>query len=241
MNEQDFLDIEAYLQGELSADRRAAFDERQRTDPAFAAALAQRRELNAHLRATAGEADFRRTLESVMERGEAKVVAMPRRRWARILAAAASVLLLLFAFNFFYSDQVDTLAFSDYPALTLVQRGEGASQAATASAAFNDARYQEAIPALEAYLNAQDTTAIDPQARLALGISLMETKRYPEAERVFSEIVSEQSGLSAYGTWYLALLSVRRGDNAAALRYLDQIPPGDAYLTTRAQRLRESL
>lgn len=245
MKEQDYIDIEAWLHGELAAERTASFQRRVAEDPEFAKALAEREELNGHLKATVGEADFREMLASVVEEkaGSAKVVRMEPRprngRWMQILAAAATVLLLVLAFQFFGDGGGTGLdQFAEHTPLALVERGTGTSLAREAETTFNSGQYADAIQPLRDYLAEQDSNV---QAQLALGIALMETDRTKEAIKIFTELSRGESALAGYGTWYLALISVRKGDNAAALRYLDQIPPGDDYLIEKARRLRESL
>lgn len=245
MNEQDYIDIEVWLQGDMEPVRAATFQQRLTEDPKFAAALAEREELNAHLRAGVGEADFRQTIKDAMggKAGEAKVMPLQppakKVKWMQLLGAAATVLLLILAFQLFSDGGGSDLdQFSDHAPLALVERGTGTNFALEAETEFNSGRYAAAIQPLRDYLAGQDSNI---QAKLALAISLMETDDSAGAEQLFTEISQGTSVLSGYGTWYLALLSVRKGDSAAALRYLDLLPPGDEFLKEKARKLRESL
>lgn len=68
MKEQDYLDIEAYLQGELPAVEATALEARAAADAAFATVLAERRLLNGHLQADANEPALRETLAKLTAR-----------------------------------------------------------------------------------------------------------------------------------------------------------------------------
>ena len=243
--EQDYLDIEAYLHGEMDADKRVLLETRATTDPVFAEMLAERTELYQHVQAMAGEAAFRDNLRSVMESTgrEAKVVRLQpkagRSKWVTYLAAAASVLLIVFAVQFFLlQDGVDLNQFSDHAPIALVERGDSVLSAEKAERLFNLGDYLAAIVPLRSVLAQQEGNV---QAQLALAISLMETSEDTEARRLFTQIADGESRFAGYGKWYLALMAVRRGENDVAIRLLDELPADDTYLQQKAQQLRESL
>ncbi|MEO0734133.1 MAG: hypothetical protein AAFZ52_14955, partial [Bacteroidota bacterium] len=121
--------------------------------------------------------------------------------------------------------------------LTLTERGAADQLAARAEAAYNTADYPLAEGLLRQYLQ----EAENERAKLALGVSLLETNRDSAAIEVFTEIAESGSTLAPYGNWYLALAAVKRGDNATALEYLDLIPTTDAYLRERVTQLRATL
>jgi tetratricopeptide (TPR) repeat protein len=261
MKEQDYLDIEAYLQGELPADDATALEARASSDSAFAAALAERQLLNAHLRADAGEADLKVTLANLAgqhfteqpvlassvkpkpgERGKEATIKplLPRKnRILLISLAAAIILLLVFGGRVFFKDQGATYEqFAQHQPLSLTERGDGDNGITLAEAAFNGGQYQEAIAPLMEYLQLNKE---DARARLALGISHLEAGNNTEAVRVLTEVAENGGSVAPYGNWYLALAALRREDNSAALRYLDLIPAGDPYLDERVVELRQVL
>lgn len=247
MNEQDYIIIEDFLEGTLAADVRAEVNNRLATDPAFAQAMADRRRLYEHLRAKAGEEALRATLGQLGERhfvagDEPAAVVRPinhRRRWLTGLAAAAAIaLLLLFGGRLFAPATGNTYEqFAQHQPLSLTERGVD-NAAAAAEAAFNAGRYAEAVDRLRTYLEVQSE---DERARLALGISLLERNEDSLAVKVFNEIAAGGTSLAPYGNWYLALAAVKRGDNAASLRFLALIPEGDAYLADRVRKLKATL
>ena len=245
MQEEDYVLIERYLGGDLPAAEARSVTARATTDPAFAAALEERRHLNAHLAAVAGEETLNITLKQLGSRyftePEATVRSLPRRtgslRWLAGLAAAAVVALLVILFlpgpggNPYEQ-------FATHEPLALTERSDATADPTAAEAAYNRGDYAAAIPLLEAYLAQRSD---DLRARLALGVSLLETDRDREAVAIFNEIAEGSSALAAYGNWYLALAAVKRGDDESALSFLDRIPATDAYLTNKAETLRAAL
>jgi len=145
---------------------------------------------------------------------------------------------LLLAVPFLFPSASTYEQFAQHEPLALTERSSGPDRAAAAEQAYNEGNFTAAIPLLKEYLDAQ---ADDEQARLALGISLLETDRDEEAIAIFRRIAEGQSALAPYGNWYLALAAVKRGDNAAVRRFLDLIPAEDAYLTKKADELRAAL
>lgn len=248
MKEEDYLEIEAYLQGELPAERKAALEERATLDPAFAKALAERRQLHEHLRAEAGEASLRATLNPIETKyfpeQEAAVVRKLRpatgrsRRWWVGIAAAAAIALAVIAGGQFWGQADHYEQFAQHEPLSLTERGDPGSLATQAETTYNSGQYTEAISLLQEYLLVQTD---DERARLALGVSLLEEDRDEEAINLFKEIVDTNSTLAPYGNWYLALAAVKRGETAKANGFLNLIPASDPYLTERANRLRAAL
>ncbi|MEL7163089.1 MAG: hypothetical protein AAFN92_20180 [Bacteroidota bacterium] len=246
MNEQDYSNIDAYLRDELTATERTRFEERVAAEPAFAAALAEQRKLWEHLAATATEPELRGTLETLGQRyfvekpaGATVRPLRPRRRnWLTYAAAVALLLLAAGAFAFWPTGGNTYEQFAQHQPLALVERGTGDQLAGRAETAYNAADYVLAADLLQRYLNQQ---AGDERAKLALGVSLLETNQDSAAVRVFTEIVEAKSSLAPYGNWYLALAAVKRGDQAAALSFLDRIPATDTYLRERVIKLKATL
>jgi len=258
MKEQDYLDIEASTEPDFAA----ALAERRLLNNhlhAEAAAPALRETLE-KLRAEhfsnvdtsslsqgprkgreAGpvEAAQRKAPE---DRGkEATVIPLlPRKnRILLISLAAAIILLLVFGGRVFFNDQGTTYEqFAQHQPLSLTERGEGDNGITLAEAAFNGGQYSDAIAPLKKYLQLNRD---DARARLALGISYLETNKNAEAVRVLTEVAENGGAVAPYGNWYLALAALHRGDNIAATRYLELIPPGDAYLDERVIELRQVL
>lgn len=246
MNESDYISIEAYLSEELSTAERTAFETRLASAPELAAALADRRKLHEHLRADAAESDLRDSLIKLNERhfptekGEAVVRKIgPTRRWVAGLVAVAAIALLVFFGGELLSPGPGFTyeQFAQHQPLSLTERGT-ATDAGAAESAFNEGRYGEAADLLQLYLQQQTD---DQRAKLALGISLLETNRDTQAVKIFTEIAEGGTSMAPYGNWYLALAAVKRGETKAALDYLDLIPANDAYLNEKIAKLKATL
>lgn len=244
MEEKDYILIERYLQGATSPEETSAVEQRSASDTDFAAAIEGRRQLNNHLRAVANEDKLVPTLERLGEQyfPEREAVVRPmgnNRRWLYgLLAAAVIALAVLFAGPWFATSGGGYEQFAQHQPLSITERGDGQEAAAAAEAAYNDGRYSTAVPLLEAYLKQQND---DERARLALGVSLLETNRDEEAVEIFERIAEGKTSLAPYANWYLALAAVKRGDEAEARRYLGLIPSTDTFLTAKADELRATL
>lgn len=242
-NEENYLRIEAYLQGELDAAERAAVESLAERDADFAQALAERRALDRHLRAEAGADDLRLTLGALGVKyfpAEAKITRIPRpqQKWLALAAAAVVLLLTLGGLGWWRAGEASYADFARHEPLALVERGEADQLPSRVEAAYNAGEYERAIPLLEAYLGEHPA---DERARLALGISLLERNRDREAVDLFTTIAAGKSSLAAYGNWYLALAAVKRGESAAAESFLQRIPASESYLKAQVERLRAAL
>ena len=240
MEEQDYITIERYLQGDLSPEEIAVLESRINEVPELAEALAERKLLNAHLRAAGQEDALRNTLRKLEQQyfrpAEAPVRRISHNRgWYGIAAAAVIALAVLLVGPWLFSGEGGYEQFAQHDPLSLTERGASPELATKAAAAFNEERYFASIPLLREYLKEQPN---DERAQLALGIALLETDKDEEAIVIFARIAQGQSSLAPYGNWYLALSAVKRGDNVSAVKYLDLIPPTDAYLTAKANELR---
>lgn len=244
MEEQEYILIERYLQGATSPEETTAVEQRSASDTVFAAAIEGRRQLNDHLRAVANEDKLLPTLESLGEQYFPEREAMVRplgnnRRWLfGLVAAAVIALAVFFAGPWFSPSGGGYEQFAQHEPLSITERGNGQQAAVAAEAAYNDGRFSEAIELIKAYLKDQND---DERARLALGVSLLETDRDEEAIVIFQQIADGRTALAAYGNWYLALAAVKRGDEAEARRYLGLIPSTDTFLTAKAKELRATL
>jgi tetratricopeptide (TPR) repeat protein len=246
MKEQDYITIEAFLEGTLPAEEASAVEGRAAHDPQFADALANRRRLYEHLQAKAGEASLRTTLGQLGDRhfvrqnqqAVVKPIGRNNRRWLMGLVAAAVIALaMIFGGRLFTPPGSAYEQFAQHQDLSLTERGTDTG-ASAAEAAFNEGRYAEAIDRLRAYLGVQDD---DERARLALGVSLLERNQDSLAITVFEKIAAGESTLVPYGNWYLALAAVKRGNTEEALSFLALIPESDTYLANRVRKLKATL
>ncbi len=243
-NEENYLRIEAYLQGELDATERAAVEALAEQDADFARALAERRALANHLRAEASEEALNLTLDELGAKyfpAEAKIARFqrPQQKWLALAVAAVVVLVLTLGGRALWpTGEASYADFARHEPLALVERGAADQLPSRIEAAYNAGEYEQAIPLLENYLEEHPA---DERARLALGISLLERNRDREAVDIFTTIAAGKSSLAAYGNWYLALAAVKRGESAAAESFLQRIPASESYLKAQVERLRAAL
>ena len=102
---------------------------------------------------------------------------------------------------------------------------------------YSEGDFSKALPKFRQYLDANPS---DIQANLLLAICLIEEKKFREAESEMEEIL--QTGnfyLMDDAHWYLALLSVRRGDFTAAVAHLEKI--GKKSYALQVQALLKSI
>lgn len=244
MTSEDYTTVEKFIAGELSMTEAASFRLRLARDRELAAALADRRQLNAHLRATAREGELRETLDglngSYFSRPTSNQIITLRSSLAWGGLVAASLLLFFFMADFFAPPSPGNVyaQFADHPDLFLTVRGEEAAQPVAIEAAYNDKDYARAIELLRPYIAEHPK---DDQARLALGISLLEEEQYAEATEIFRNLAGSHSSTTPYANWYLALTAVKQGQDGRAVNFLDLIPASDSFLQVRVSDLREKL
>jgi tetratricopeptide (TPR) repeat protein len=99
-------------------------------------------------------------------------------------------------------------------------------------------KYDRAIPGFSKYLEKNPS---DFQVRLLLAVCLTEDKQYAEAEKELMGMV--EAGDHFYredAGWYLALLSIRKGDIQKAVEHLERIENSRIY-GSRVKSLTEEI
>jgi len=226
MNEKDYIELNKYLAGELSEAEHNAFAVRIANEPDLQKELAWQQETNAFLQRKEEVNDLKKTFSSVgndffkEEKTEAKVVKMRSRKWLGLVGIAAAAALLFFIFNPFASPDLYQ-QYSNPTAISLLDRNEVIANAREAETAFNAGEYQKAYAFLSAFLSKNQDNI---QALLAKGIAATEIENYKEAEQIFQDISSGKTLLKEEGTWYLALMYLRKGELENAKTELEKIP-----------------
>jgi len=123
---------------------------------------------------------------------------------------------------------------SDHFALHLVLKSDENTTAINAESAFNEGNFEEAIVSIREYL---ESNSIDTKARLALGISYLETDQDEEAFKIFDEIGGGNSTLKDYAIWYKALYFVKGSDFISAKKQIGAISEMDKQLYGKGQKL----
>ncbi len=223
---QPYHTFEAYLDDNLSAEERLAFEQQLLTDPAlkkqFDEFAALRRHYQESFAGEAAEAKLKDSLENLGKEffppPQARKAA--RRIWLLVpaLAAACALALLLFYRPKDLFDQ-----YYQPPLAAFTEKGDGSAQFfQLAEKAFNSGQYATAGQYLDSILSANPG---DLQASFYRGLCHLETGDPPAARGMLQPLAMGPSAFSEDARWFLALSYLREKDYAACLAELDQIPP----------------
>lgn len=230
--------IEAYLQGEMTAIEKEQFEVQMQADADLSSQFKAYRQAHEYLqneqRINAGEAILRTTITGASNQQKAqptvpaKVVPMHRRwRFAATAAAACVAIFLLIRPVIFNAPTDPKKLYSQYASFEnfSATRGNGNdSLLQTGKEQFNKKNYQEAIIAFNSYLSQKPGEA---KIRLARAYALIETGNYAGAE---TDLLSLEAGTSVYqsqATWYRALSLLKQGKTVECKQLLQTISVGD--------------
>ena len=231
MKEEDDILISRYLAEDLDDKNKAALEARLAAEPELAAEMKHRRREMTFLRTEATLPGLKNRMqelssqhfkeqadaaqpgrEKVPDEQGATVRRLGWKRWAPAVGIAAAVALVLLIWNPFSSGEPYE-QFAQYAPVYLTEKSSDAvASAAAAEAAFNEGHYTEAYNQLTAYLAQRPE---DTEARLALGISALETGRDDEAQTIFSDIAGGTSALQKDAQFHLALAYFKAKDPRA--------------------------
>jgi tetratricopeptide (TPR) repeat protein len=232
--------IDRYLNGEMEAGEKRAFEAELATNAQLAEDLALQRDMDAFLRRKAGREALKSQLRDMSgsyfqtEKKASKIVGIPRRRlfWAAGIAAAAALAFFVLrplALSPSYE------RYAQFPQLALAEKSAGTRDWSEAETAFNEGNYAAAEPMLEAYLEAFPG---DRQAQLFLGICKMELDRHEEAREIFRGFADADPSLRDYAGWYLALSFLKTKDIDSCRAALKDIPASSGFYEEAGELLR---
>ncbi|MEO7308016.1 MAG: tetratricopeptide repeat protein [Ferruginibacter sp.] len=159
------------------------------------------------------------------------------------LAAAAAVLIILIGTVYVLTNKETSpeklyASYSEHAPVKIQLRGNtGDSLAGMAADKFNNKKYNEALPLLQAYVKQQPD---DIQMNISLGICYLEMSRFTDAEQVFSAIAAGQTAYAETANWYLALTALKQKDIEKCRSILSRIPQTSAWFN-KAVSLLEKL
>jgi hypothetical protein len=235
-----FEQIEAYLDDELSAEERAAFEVALKNKPGL------QEEVRAH-QAT------RRAVEAYASQRThdrvSKIFASQQKQqrpgfstgMLRIAAAVALVLAMGIAYFYLQAPNAAQLAedyLEPYPDRITTMGQNDANALATAIQAYNQAQYDEAIAAFQQIPPGHPQ---QPLIDLYIGVSALETGRTPLARSALQPLAEQAGDYQAAARWYLALAYLKEGDTAAARPLLNLLITADGYKAESARRLLDRL
>lgn len=221
--------IDRYLNGQMEAEEKQAFDAEVAADAQLAAELALQKDMIDFLR----RKDHRSLLQNELKvigsdyfkttQEPAKVVQMPRRRLRWIMAAsAAAVIALLLVWQFLLPSNLYN-KYAAYAPLSLAEKSATTTvDWSTTEAAFNSGDYKTVETQLTQYLSEHPN---DQLANLYLGICKMELNKLEEARQIFQSFANADASMKDYADWYLALSYLKAGDETSCQQVLQAITP----------------
>ncbi len=240
--EKNFTLIDKYFQNKLNDDEQNAFQQKLDSDQEFAEEFAFQKSMHIYFEGAKNKANLTQKLDKLgqeffKEETKPKSAKIINRKFIWTIISAAAIGLLLILSNPFASPDLYQ-NFAHHQNLALIVKSDNSDWAKKAEHDFNTQNYTQAIIDLNAYLKENPN---QQRALLALGISHLETNHIKAATRVFTQIRNGNSTLKNYGTWYLALTSVKNKDFEKAKQLLKEIPSSDASLYAKAQELLKEL
>lgn len=258
MNTYDYDMINRYVEGEMTAGEKQAFEQQLALDAELKKEVELYREVNAALQTRLhpgeGENALRATMEelrpqyfSESQKGllrsvqsdkttGAKVIQMGRNRWLAVVAAAAIIIALLI-----WSPWIQPDLYRQYAAIemsSVAERGLPAdSLKKEVVQKFNEKKFGEALPLFETIL-AQDSA--DAYHRYFYAIALLETD---QLEKSRAELTRLYNGTSIYrfdAAYYQALSYLKQKDRTTCIQWLSRIPE-DAEIYSRSEQLMKKL
>jgi tetratricopeptide (TPR) repeat protein len=244
MNTYDYDMISRYVDGEMTAEEKQAFEQQLMQDAELKKEVELYREVNVALQSQLhpdeGEKALRLTLEDLRQQhfktSGAKVIQMRRNRWLAAAAAAAVILAVLIWSPWIQFDLYSQ--FAQIEMSTMAERGTPAdSLKQEVVQKFNNKKFEEAIPMFETIL-AQDSA--DAYHRYFYAIALLETD---QVEKSRAELTQLYNGTSIYrydAAYYMALSYLKQKDRTTCTQWLSRIPE-DAEIYSRSERLMKKL
>ena len=247
MEEQNYIEFEAYLSEELKQEERKTFEEALENDAELKSSFETYKEFSSFLENKyeneAARNDFKANLKSISEKHFSKEedittsVKKVVRFKAWQYAIAASVLLLIGVTMF---QQFSTPSFGDYnqyDSISLTLRGDQDELIQNAEAAFNERDFKNAEMYFERLTNNYPENI---GYQLYHAISLVETNFFDEADAIFGRISESNSVYKYEAIWRQALSKLKQDKTEACVALLKTIPQQDENFK-KAQKLLKKL
>lgn len=220
MNEENYILFDQYLQEELSNAEKINFEKELTENLELAAAFGAFKEANEQLEVKFGleternafVANLKAISKEQFSAPKAKVVQF--KPWMYMAAASVALLFGIFVFNSNSNPSFDD--YNQYENAYFTERGDAVANVKQAETAFNDKKYQEAIPLFEALLKENKTAEL----QYFYGVALLETNKTKEAEVVFNELKSGNSIYKNKAIWSLALSKLKQKEYKACKEIL---------------------
>lgn len=226
--EQDiYLTIENYLNDELSAAEKTAFENQLSVDKILKDKVALYKETNQFLgnRFSKDRAQFLENIKAVSkasfaQKEETKPKVIPlQSRYYWLVAASIAIVMGIFVFD---SDPTFEEYYQSENAY-FNERGSVETDLVQAENYFNQKKYTEALPYFEKVILQKKSAEID----YFYGLSLLETNQLSKATSVFKTIQQGNSLYKNKAIWNLALIQLKEGNFENCKSLLKEIPEDD--------------
>jgi tetratricopeptide (TPR) repeat protein len=227
MREEDYIWIERWLDGDLSAEEKAAFEARMESDPEFRQAVALRQDMASVVDGQLKREAFQAQLESVGSKYFD--TPSPRRPYAWIILLLAVVTALVLWWSGLFSPQSPQNLFQEYhqpPPIAWVSQGTQETLRSQAQTAFNQGDYSLALSHIDRLLTQNPT---NPEYQWYRGICLLETGDLESALAIFSALAEGNTLLRPDAQWYLALTYLKMEHLEQCQEVLQEIPEESSY------------
>ncbi|TWI81205.1 TolA-binding protein [Lacibacter cauensis] len=222
-----YSDIDAYLNGELTAEEQQQFEQELRSNQQLQEQVNTYRLLNStvgkHQQAEQTLPQLKQILDPLthqyFKKEKAKVFTMKRTMY--MLAAAASIVLILLVA--LPGASPDDYSFDAMPGA--VVRG-AEDDKAKAAQLFNNKQYAEAA---KAFQQLKTTSPADAALDFYLGISLLKTEQYAEALPLFETLANGTSVYAEDANFFAALSAYHLKQNEKAKQYAAKMKDGSRY------------
>lgn len=229
--------IDKYLQGNMDAGEKQAFEAEMAATPALAEEVELQRDMLVFLQQKEKRSHLKSQLEEVgkgyFQKEEAKVIPFVQRRRVWLLVATAAAVIALLIVGRWITRPSLFEEYAQFPPLALAEKSAGAVDWSQAERAFQSGDYATASSLLADYSTQYPNDAL---ARIYLGISRMELDQTVEAQQIFAGITSADPTLKDFANWCLALNYLKANDRPKCRATLQKIQASSAYYD-KAQEL----
>lgn len=235
-------EVKNYLEGKMTAQETADFEDRMARDPAFAQEVQLNRELlesmNLH---------FKSKVKRQLQKEDNKVVGLQRKKWIsnRVLAMAASLALIAVATYFLIFKGVDPAQLFDQYHTTYYNVVDGSVRSGTpesAQMAFRRYDQGDFQGAAQSFETLTDEHPDNLDYYLYQGLSYLEIGETERAVAALKKVLADQaSSWAEPAEWYLGLTYLRSGNKKQAKQTFSQIvAEGNSY-SERAEEILKKL
>ncbi len=243
MQDENYIQFEAYLSKEMSEEEMVSFKTRLKNEPEFNQAFNTYKGLSTFLEhkfgnETASNA-FQENLKKISNNYFENTVIVEKKEttfkkinlFKYAIAASIALLFGVFTFNQFtnpsYSD------YANYDAISLTVRGDNDELLQTAENAFNNKDFAKAEEAFKSLIKLDSKNS---ELMFYRAITNIELNNFETADSLLEHLKEGKTAYKYKATWYLALSKLKQKDEKACLAILKTIPKeADDY--KQAQKL----